>query len=48
LVRTPLLQATTVSLAPLESDVFMSALPRGHVLGAQGALLLSELANEPL
>ena len=46
LVRTPLLQATTATLAPLENDVFVAALPRGHVLGAHGSLRLSDLANE--
>lgn len=46
LVRTPLLQATTAKLVPLENDAFVAALPRGHTLAGKGPLQLSDLANE--
>lgn len=46
LVRTPLLQTTSATLAPLEQDEFIAALPRGHALAGKGALRLGELANE--
>ncbi len=46
LLRTPLLQATSAALVPLENDVFVAALPRGHAMGAHSSLQLSDLASE--
>ncbi|MBL0425295.1 LysR family transcriptional regulator [Ramlibacter alkalitolerans] len=46
LVRTPLLQPTSAALVPLEEDLFVAALPRGHALAGKGPLRLAELASE--
>jgi DNA-binding transcriptional LysR family regulator len=47
LVRTPLLQATAATLAPLQRHEFIAALPRGHALAGKGPLQLRALAGEP-
>jgi len=46
LIRVPLMTPTKATIATLEKDVFMAALPRGHALAAKGPLALAELASE--
>ncbi|MCT9070330.1 LysR family transcriptional regulator [Cupriavidus gilardii] len=46
LVSIPLLQAGRITLAPLEHDRFVAALPRHHPLAGHRSLNLSELAGE--
>lgn len=46
-VRTPVFRTTACTLTPLQKDVFVAALPRGHALDAQAYLKLSDLAHEP-
>lgn len=47
LIRVPILNLSSASLVPLETDVLVAALPAGHPLAARPALKLSELAEEP-
>lgn len=47
IVRTPLVQPTSATLAMLERHVFVAALPRGHALARNGSLRLGDLAHEP-
>ncbi len=47
LVRTPLMQPTTLELLPLQQDRFIAALPRSHPLAAAPRLSLAAFADEP-
>src|SRR5579862_1801993 len=44
LVRVPLVQASSATLVPLETDEYVAALPRGNRLSSKGSLKLSEMA----
>jgi DNA-binding transcriptional LysR family regulator len=46
LVRVPLVQASSATLVPLETDEYVAALPRGNRLASKGILKLSEMAAE--
>jgi DNA-binding transcriptional LysR family regulator len=46
LVRVPLVQASSATLVPLETDEYVAALPRGNRLASKGSLKLSEMAAE--
>jgi len=48
LVRVPLVQASTATLVPLESDEYVAALPRGQSAVKQGILKLSEMTGRAI